>query len=84
VCGADNTVYPSDDAPPYVTLLLVGHVFIPLIFWMDRVWAPALWLLFAIWLPLITVASIVLLPYAKGAVIGFAWAAGVTRQGLAR
>jgi uncharacterized protein (DUF983 family) len=80
VCGADNTIYPSDDAPPYLTLLLVGHVFIPLIFWMDRAWAPALWMLFAIWLPLITAVTIAALPYMKGAVIGFAWATGVTRQ----
>src|SRR5271165_1507736 len=27
VCGSDNTIYPSDDAPPYLTLALVGHVF---------------------------------------------------------
>ncbi|MFL5279557.1 MAG: DUF983 domain-containing protein [Rhodopila sp.] len=80
VCGADNTIYPSDDAPPYLTLLLVGHVFIPLMFWMDRAWAPAMWVLFAIWLPLITAVTIATLPYMKGAVVGFAWATGVTRQ----
>lgn len=79
-CGADNTVYPSDDAPPYLTLLLVGHVFIPLMFWMDRAWAPAMWVLFAIWLPLIATVTIATLPYMKGAVVGFAWANGVTRQ----
>ena len=33
VCGQDNTIYPADDAPPYLTLLVVGHFFIPFAFW---------------------------------------------------
>jgi uncharacterized protein (DUF983 family) len=79
-CGADNTIYPSDDAPPYLTLVLVGHVFIPLIFCMDRAWTPALWIMFALWLPLIAAVTIAALPAMKGAVVGFAWATGVTRE----
>jgi uncharacterized protein (DUF983 family) len=79
-CGADNTVYPSDDAPPYLTLVLVGHVFIPLMLWMDRAWDPTMWMMFAIWLPLIAAVTIATLPYMKGAVVGFAWATGVTRE----
>lgn len=80
VCGADNTIYPSDDAPPYVTLAVVGHVFIPIIFWTEMSLRLATWLLLAIWLPLIAGATITALPYIKGAVIGYAWATGVTRQ----
>lgn len=79
-CGADNTIYPSDDAPPYLTLFLVGHLILPFMFWMDRAWAPELWLQFAIWLPVIAVVTITTLPFMKGAVVGFAWATGVTRD----
>lgn len=79
-CGADNTIYPSDDAPPYLTLVLVGHVFIPLMLWIDRAWEPAIWLQLAIWLPLIGIITLGALPYMKGAVVGFAWANGVTRE----
>ncbi len=79
-CGADNRIYPSDDAPPYLTLFLVGHLLLPFMFWADRAWAPALWVQFAIWLPLIALVSIATLPFMKGAVIGFAWGAGVTRE----
>lgn len=78
-CGSDNTVYPSDDAPPYLTLLLVGHFIVPFAFWMDKAWAPELWVMFAIWLPLITIVTLAALPYMKGAVVGVAWATGVTR-----
>jgi uncharacterized protein (DUF983 family) len=83
VCGADNTIYPSDDAPPYLTIVIVGHLVVPLILWMETTWAPAMWILFAIWLPLITAITIALLPFVKGAVVGFAWATGVTRESIA-
>lgn len=79
-CGADNAVYPSDDAPPYLTIVLVGHLILPVIFWVDRSWSPALWVQLAIWLPLITLITVAMLPFMKGAVIGIAWANGVTRE----
>jgi len=82
VCGTDNTIYPSDDAPPYLTLLVVGHLLVPLIMWMDHALEPALWVQFALWLPLTTVLTIAALPYMKGAVVGFAWANRVTRASI--
>ena len=27
-CGHDNGQYPSDDAPPYFTILIIGHLII--------------------------------------------------------
>ena len=78
-CGADNSIYPSDDAPPYLTLFLVGHLLLPFMFWMDKVWEPAIWVMLAIWLPAVAIASALLLPYMKGLVVGFAWANNVTR-----
>ncbi|MBL6457749.1 DUF983 domain-containing protein [Belnapia sp. T6] len=79
-CGADNTIYPSDDAPPYLTLFLVGHLILPFMFWMDKAWEPAMWVMFALWLPLVGGMTLALLPYMKGVVVGFAWANGVTRE----
>ncbi len=80
VCGQDNSAYPADDAPPYLTLFLVGHLLLPFMFWTDSAWAPPLWVQFSIWLPLVAIVSIALLPFMKGAVVGFAWGAGVTRD----
>lgn len=79
-CGADNTRYPSDDAPPYLTILLVGHLLLPVIMWMDGAWAFGTWAVFALWLPVMGIATLVLLPFVKAAVVGFAWATGVTRE----
>jgi uncharacterized protein (DUF983 family) len=66
ICGADNTVYPADDAPPFVTLLLVGHLLIPLIWWVETTWHPEIWVHFAIGLPLVVAMTVAALPYVKG------------------
>jgi uncharacterized protein (DUF983 family) len=82
VCGADNTIYPSDDFPPYLTILVVGHIIVPLFMWVDLAYAPSLWLQAAIWLPLTAILCVALLPLMKGATIGLCWAANMTRTGL--
>jgi uncharacterized protein (DUF983 family) len=79
-CGADNTIYPSDDFPPYLTILIVGHIIVPLFMWVDSAFAPALWLQFAIWLPLTVALAAALLPPMKGATVGLCWATKLTRQ----
>ena len=78
-CGADNTIYPSDDLPPYVTILIVGHVLVPMFMWSDRAYAPAFWVQAAIWLPLAAIMSLALLPTVKGAAVGLCWAFGLVR-----
>ncbi|MCW3475666.1 DUF983 domain-containing protein [Limobrevibacterium gyesilva] len=83
-CGTDNTVYPSDDMPPYLTIVVVGHVIVPLFMWVDHAYEPAMWLQFAVWLPLTALMSLLLLPPLKGGVVGLCWATGMTRQDPAR
>ena len=80
VCGTDNSVYPSDDLPPYLTLLAVGHVFVPAFMWTDRVYEPPFALEALIWLPLMALACLALLPSAKGATVGVCWANNLIRQ----
>jgi uncharacterized protein (DUF983 family) len=80
VCGTDNTIYPSDDFPPYLTILVVGHLLVPLMFAVERAFEPALWIQAAIWLPATLVLSLVLLPVMKGATVGLCWATGLVRQ----
>ncbi|MBV8167462.1 MAG: DUF983 domain-containing protein [Alphaproteobacteria bacterium] len=82
VCGADNTIYPSDDAPPYLTALLIGHLFVPLLLAIDHAYDSPLWLTLSIALPLFAVLTLAALPFVKGAVIGYAHATGVTRASI--
>ncbi len=79
-CGNDNEQYPSDDFAPYVTIFLVLHLLVPAFVVADHTWTLPLWIEAAVTIPLFLVATLTLLPFAKGGVIGFTWAYGVTRN----
>lgn len=76
VCAHDLAQYPCDDAPPYFTILIVGHLFVgPLLaFPIIRSWPP--WLLLGLLMPMLTAAALVRLPIVKGSVVGVLWAVG--------
>jgi uncharacterized protein (DUF983 family) len=65
----------ADDAPPYFTMMIVGHVVIGGLLVVERTWQPEMWVHLAIWLPLTLALSLWLLPRVKGALIGLQWAA---------
>jgi uncharacterized protein (DUF983 family) len=77
-CGNDNEQYPSDDFAPYVTIFVVLHLMIPVLFMADRTWTMSAWFEGAIALPIFVAATLAILPFAKGGVIGVAWAFDVT------
>lgn len=79
-CASDNTIYPADDFPPYLTILAAGHLLVPLIFIVERSFAPAVWVQTAIWLPVTLALCLTLLPFMKGATVGLCWATGLVRN----
>ena len=72
-CGHDNGQYRADDAGPYFTVLLVGHLIIGPMLFFPFIWKANIWLVLAVTLIPIAVATLVLLPLVKGAVIGAQW-----------
>lgn len=74
VCGLHLAGHQADDAPPYVTIMIVGHIMIPLALAVKQLFDPPLTLQFAIWAPLIIAATVWLLPISKGAMVGLQWA----------
>ena len=79
VCGHDNARYPSDDAPPYFTILIVGHLVVAPLLLLPFVWRwPVAWVL-ALVLPSVGGLTLLLLPRVKGAIIGLMWALGHTQ-----
>jgi uncharacterized protein (DUF983 family) len=80
VCGNDNEQYPSDDFAPYVTMFLVLHLMVPILVLADRTWQMSVWLEGVVALPIFSLATLVVLPFAKGGVIGLAWAYDVKRR----
>jgi uncharacterized protein (DUF983 family) len=73
-CGEALMHHRADDAPPYFTILIAGHIVIPLLMMTELTFTPPLWLHVLIWVPLITTLSLALLPRVKGAVVGLQWA----------
>jgi len=51
-CGAPLGLARADDAPPYFTILITGHIVVPLMFIVDRMGEPPIWVMSAIFLPL--------------------------------
>lgn len=74
VCGHDNAQYPSDDAPPYFTILIVGHLVIAPMLCFPFIWQWPVALVLGLIMPAVAGLTLLLLPRVKGAVIGVMWA----------
>lgn len=55
-------------------MFIVGHLLVPLVFWVERSWKPDLSVHAALWLPLAILLTLWLLPMVKGAIVGLQWA----------
>jgi uncharacterized protein (DUF983 family) len=74
VCDEQFSHHRADDAPPYFTMLIVGHVVVGLVLWAEIAYSPPLWLHLAIAGPLTLGLSLALLRPIKGAIVGLQWA----------
>lgn len=78
-CAAPLGRVPADDVPPYVTILIVGHIVVPLMLAYERAAAPPVWLNAAIFVPLTLALTLALIRPVKGAVVGLMLHLGMTR-----
>ena len=69
-CGAPLGLARADDAPPYFTILIVGHIVIPAMLIMQKMSDPPTWLLSVIFVPLTIMLALGLLRPVKGATVG--------------
>ena len=63
----------ADDAPPYFTILTLGHILVPAMLLFEQGFDPPEWLHYILWLPLALILALILLPRFKGALIGLQW-----------
>ncbi len=73
-CGEELHHQRADDAPPYFTILLVGHIIVPLALAVEIAYRPEMWIHMALWLPLTLFSSLFFLRPIKGALVGLQWA----------
>jgi uncharacterized protein (DUF983 family) len=75
VCGEELFHQRADDAPPYLTILVVGHIIGALMLTVEEINDTLpLWIHALVWPTLTLGLSLTLLPRFKGALIAYQWA----------
>lgn len=73
-CGEEIHHHRADDAPPYFTITIVGHIIIPALLAVEVFYRPEAWVHLALWIPLTLFLSLGMLRPIKGALVGLQWA----------
>jgi len=76
-CGLDLSHQRADDAPPYFTIFVVGHLIVPPLLLLEKFFEPPTWAHLMLWVPLALALTFWFLPRIKGAVVGMQWALGM-------
>lgn len=72
-CGVDWRKRAADDFPPYLVILLVGHIIAPAVIFTEITWQLPLWVQLPLWLSLVALLALGLMQPVKGAVMAFQW-----------
>jgi uncharacterized protein (DUF983 family) len=79
-CGAPLGLARADDAPPYFTIVVVGHLIVPGMLIVEKAWSPDLWVHVALWVPLTVVLAVALLQPIKGMTVGVLTSMGMLTE----
>lgn len=74
VCGEDYLPQRADDLPAYLTIVIVGHIVIAAVMYVEATTKLSLLQHLMIWTPLTLVSALVLMQPVKGAIVGLQWA----------
>lgn len=69
-CGLELGEMRADDFPPYITIVVVGHIVVPGLLFSEKIWQPSISMQLAVWLPITALLTFLVLPRVKGAVVG--------------
>jgi uncharacterized protein (DUF983 family) len=72
-CGEALHHQRADDAPPYVTIFIVGHLIVVPLVWMNTTFDPPVWLEVGFWMTVTAGLSLAILPVVKGGLVGLQW-----------
>lgn len=74
VCGEELFHHRADDMPPYLAILIVGHLIVGLMLELEFHAQIEPWVYFVTLVPLAVILPLLLLPSIKGAIVGLQWA----------
>jgi len=72
-CSEELHHHRADDAPPYFTILIVGHFVVAGVMMVEDHFRPNYWVHTLMWFPLTIGLTLLLLPRIKGALVGLQW-----------
>ena len=73
-CGEEMFHQRADDLPPYLVVLVLGHVVVGGFMMTDMVYHLSIWVHLAIWAPITVITALAVIQPIKGGVIGLQWA----------
>ena len=73
-CDEELSHHRADDLPPYLAIIIVGHVLIGAVLHLEMAWSISPMTYLAILMPLAVVMPLAMLPGLKGGVVGLQWA----------
>lgn len=73
-CGEQLHHHRADDLPPYISIVIVGHVLVGLMLHLEMNMAVQPYVYLLTMVPLALFLPLVMLPSIKGAVVGLQWA----------
>lgn len=72
-CGEALHHHRADDAPPYIAILIVGHLIVGLMLHMEMTWHINPMVYIYTMVPLSIILPLAMLPSIKGAIVGLQW-----------
>jgi uncharacterized protein (DUF983 family) len=77
-CGHELGAYRADDGPAYFTILLVGHLVIAPMLFLQWIWKAPIWMVVPLTLIPLLAITLLLLPRVKGALVGLLYSLGAS------
>jgi len=72
-CGEAFAHFNADDMPPWLTILIVGHLLFPEVWYVQRNYNLPTWAEQVLWVSLALILTLTLLPRCKGFVLALLW-----------
>lgn len=73
-CGERLDGHRADDMPPYITIMIVGHIIVGLNLALERAAEWPMWWHMALWPTLTVIMTLAIMQPVKGALIAYQWA----------
>lgn len=72
-CNEELHSYRTDDFGPWLSIIIAGHIIVPLVLAVEQNYALDLWLQAIIWIPLTILTVLFLLPISKSICLSILW-----------